>query len=204
MKKYRLSTTISPKHWALLKKYSEKYETQQKALERALECLDSSLLMSSVLTEEDKAWLLVGRDLRPQMVLIPKEQCRLWAETADMDQYQDFVNKSRPIEFAIEYYYQKPLKECTLPEVLNCIILAARIANNADMISYTDAGDYYELCFNHNLGMNVSKCHVMFTGSALRSYGVRFEHTLSEITVFFRIFKNDKAGDIPGPGSRQA
>jgi hypothetical protein len=191
VKKYRLSTTISPKHWALLKKYSEKYETQQKTLERALESLDSSSLMSSLLSEEDKAWLLLGRELRPQFVLIPKEQCKLWAETADMDQYQDFVNKFRPVEFSIEYYYQKPLKACTLLEVIDCIILGVKIMNNVDNISYKDAGDYYEINLTHTLGPNVSKCHVMLAGSALRSYGVRYEYTLSERMVFFKVYKND-------------
>jgi hypothetical protein len=200
VKKYRLSTTISQKHWALLKKYSEKYETQQKALERALECLDSNSMISSLVTEEDKAWLQVGRDLMPLMVLMPKEQCKMWAETADMDQYLDFVDKYRPIEFTIEFYNQKPLKACTLPEVIDCIILNCKISNNVDTISYADAGDYYELIITHTLGINVSKCHVMLHGSVLRSYGVRFEHTLSERTVFFKIYKNDKTGGIPGKG----
>jgi hypothetical protein len=198
VKKYRLSTTISTKHWSLLNKYSEKYETQQKALERALECLDSSTLMSSLLSEEDKAWLLVGRDLRPQMVLVPKEMCKTWLETVDMDQFPDYVDKFRPMEFVIEYYYQKPLKACTLQEVLDCIILSCKISNNVDIISNADAGDYYELNITHTLGINLSKCHVMVIGSALRSYGVRFEYTLSERTVFFKIYKNDETGGIPG------
>lgn len=40
MSKRRVSTTISIKHWELLKKYTEKYETQQKVLELALESLE--------------------------------------------------------------------------------------------------------------------------------------------------------------------
>ena len=200
MKKYRLSTTISPKHWALLKKYSEKYATQQKALERALECLDSSSLMSSQLSEEDKAWLLVGRDLRPQTILAPKEMWRTLIETADLDKFQDYVDECRPIEFNIEYFYQKSLKECTMKEVIECIILTCKISNNVDIISYADAGDYYGLNITHMFGANHSKCLVMGIGSALRSYGVRFEQTLSERTVFFKIYKNDKTESIPGKG----
>jgi hypothetical protein len=110
------------------------------------------------------------------------------------------VDKSRPIEFSIEYYYQKPLKECTLQEVIDCTVLGCKIMNNVDTISYADVGDYYELNITHTLGINASKVHVMVIGSALHSYGVRFEYTLSERTVFFKIYKNDDTSGIPGKG----
>src|SRR5512146_2212782 len=101
MRAYRLSPTTSRRHWSLVKRLARKYATQQKARERALECLDSSSLISSLPTKEEKAWLLLAKEARPLMVIMPKEQCKLWAETADMDRYQDFVDKFRPIEFSI-------------------------------------------------------------------------------------------------------
>jgi hypothetical protein len=54
---HRISTTISQRHWALLQKHAEKYETQQKALELALESLENSAKQSPVLSQEEKLWM---------------------------------------------------------------------------------------------------------------------------------------------------
>jgi len=53
LKNHRISTTISQKHWELLKKQSEKFETQQKTIEFALESLENSSKQSPALTLEE-------------------------------------------------------------------------------------------------------------------------------------------------------
>ncbi|WP_230627865.1 hypothetical protein [Methanosarcina barkeri] len=58
MKKHRIATTISEKHWILLKKYGEKFETQQKALELALECLENNSKQCPKLTIKQNIWLI--------------------------------------------------------------------------------------------------------------------------------------------------
>lgn len=57
LQNHRISTTISQKHWELLKKYAEKFETQQKALEHALESLENSSKQNPALTEEENLWM---------------------------------------------------------------------------------------------------------------------------------------------------
>ncbi len=47
MKKYRINTTVSSKHYGLLKKHAEKYASQQKTIEHALELLDNNPSQSS-------------------------------------------------------------------------------------------------------------------------------------------------------------
>jgi len=54
---HRLSTTISPDHWELLKKYLKKHKTQQKVLEVALDNLDNNSLQEQMLSPDDKLWL---------------------------------------------------------------------------------------------------------------------------------------------------
>ncbi len=48
MKKRRISTTISKKHWAILKEKLEKYGSQQKVLEAALDVLDGEGTISKL------------------------------------------------------------------------------------------------------------------------------------------------------------
>jgi hypothetical protein len=58
---HRISTTISQKHWELLKKHAEKFETQQKALELALESLENSSKQSPELTRKRNIGCASGR-----------------------------------------------------------------------------------------------------------------------------------------------
>jgi len=202
MKKYRLSTTISPKHWSLLKKYSEKFETQQKALEHALESLDDRSLASNLLSEEDKVWYRISKDIRMTKVLIQTDYFMMLLKTADIEPFKEYVAVHQPVAFAIEYYYRKPLKECSLREVLDCILLNSRIMNIADNIDYKDKGDYYELIIIHSFGINMSKMHLIAHENAFGSYGVKFDCNYSERHVFFKIYKSDNA--IGTPGKSQA
>ncbi len=41
--KHRVNTTISEKHWEILKKHTGKFETQQKVLESALQSFEENL-----------------------------------------------------------------------------------------------------------------------------------------------------------------
>jgi hypothetical protein len=197
VKKYRLSTTISSKHWALLKKYAEEYETQQKALERALESLDSSSLMSSQLTEDDKAWLRAGRDLKSSLVVIPKDLWKVLIETADIERFREFVTFYKPLVMAIEYYYQKPLKKCSMKEVIDCFLIDSRFKNLDENISCYDKGDYYELSIFHSFGITLSEMHVITYGNALESFGAKYESNYSERIVFIKIFKNGATSGAP-------
>ena len=201
MKKYRLSTTISPKHWSLLKKYTGQFETQQKALEHALEYLDNSSPEMQTLSDEDKTWVRIGREMRTALVLFPKDYFKVMQENIDLDDFQKYVNMRGPTELAIEFYYKKPLKACSLQEVIDCILLNIRIQNSADSAVCKDAGDYYEIYITHTLaGLKHSRMLVMMNEHALNAYGAKFESSFTERYVFFKIYKNN--GQLNNGGGR--
>lgn len=40
-----------------------------------------------------------------------------------MEHFRVYVKDQKPLEFAIEWLYQKPLKECSLQELIDGIVL---------------------------------------------------------------------------------
>jgi hypothetical protein len=186
LQNHRISTTISQKHWELLKKYAEKFETQQKALELALESLDNSSKQSPALTEEEKLWIRSA----PVACLVQKDGLKILMETTDFDLQKEYVAKHKPIEYIIEYYIQKPLKECSLQEVIDGIVINSRISNWFDTVDYTDDGDHYTLKITHSLGLNTSKVIKMLDESVFTTYGVKVESIISAKTIFIKAFKN--------------
>lgn len=187
MKKHRISTTISQKHWGLLKKHVEKYETQQKALERALECLESSSRQSPALTREEKLWVHISRT--KSACIIQKDYLRMLMKITDIELQKEYVAQYKPVEYTTEYYFQKPLKECSLKEVIDGIVINARISNWYDTVDYTDDDGHYTLKITHSLGLNTSKLVNIAIESVFETYGAKTENTISEKTVFIKIFK---------------
>jgi hypothetical protein len=51
------------------------------------------------------------------------------------------------LEYVIEFFYQKPLKECSLKEILDGLVFNAKICHLFDAVNYTDDGDHYTLNF---------------------------------------------------------
>jgi hypothetical protein len=111
-------------------------------------------------------------------------------ETVDVEKFREYTAREKPVEFAIEYCYRKPLKACTLPELINAIILNIKFQNSADAVDYTDHGDYYTLTLTHSLGINYAKLLTIMNESAFKNYGVKCESHYSERGVFFKIYKN--------------
>jgi hypothetical protein len=198
MKKYRLSTTISPKHWSLLQKYSEKFETQQKAIEKALEQLDSRPLDMRLLSDEDKIWVRIGRELGPVVLVFSKDFYKTIIVNVDPADIQKFVDQQKPTEFAIEFFYQKLLSACSQKEMIDGLLVYSKLGGFGDAVTCTETGDCYDIYLTHTYGINHSKTVLMMYESALNTYGARFESGFSERTVFFKIYKNDNANGTPG------
>ena len=78
-------------------------------------------------------------------------------QTADIEQIRELVNRQKPLEFAIEYYFQKPLKECNLEEVVEGIVISAKMTSWFDTVDYIDNNNHYMLTMTHSLGLNTSK-----------------------------------------------
>jgi hypothetical protein len=187
LRKHRISTTISQKHWELLKKNIEKFETQQKTLEFALESLENDSIQSPVLSREEKFWM-AHRTVNTA-VFIQKDALRIFYETADVELFKEYVTRHKPTEYVIEYYFQKPLKECSLNEVIEGLVVSTRLSHFFDTIDNVENGGHHTLIFTHSMGMNASKINLMTFESMFKTFGVKVESTISEKTIFMKVFK---------------
>jgi hypothetical protein len=188
LRKHRISTTISQKHWELLKKHVEKFETQQKALEFALENLENSLIQSPELSREEKFWI-ANRSVNT-VVFIQKDALILFIETAYIEVFKEYVTRHKPTEYVIEYYFQKPLKECCLTEVIEGLVVSTRLSHFFDTVDHAEDGDHHTLIFTHSMGINASKINLMTFESMFKTYGVKADSTISEKMIFMKISKN--------------
>ncbi|MDD1774698.1 MAG: hypothetical protein LUQ24_04155 [Methanobacterium sp.] len=185
MKNYRVNTTISMKHHAILKKYTKKYGTQRSVLEHALEL---NQRQNREFSEEEKIWMSMYQ-IKNLLTVLPEDLTRLFLNNSDINRIQDYVKNETPVEFAIEWFYTKPLKECTLIELVEGIILNIKMQSSAKTINYQELDEYYTINILHELGLNGSKTIIIMNESALNNYGANFERNYSERNVFFKIYK---------------
>jgi hypothetical protein len=108
LKRHRIATTISEKHWELLKKHAEKFETQQKALELALECLENNSKQFPELTLEQKIWLLC--ESADSMCCVQKDALKILMETANIKRFKEYVIQNKPIECMVSYSIKNLLR----------------------------------------------------------------------------------------------
>jgi hypothetical protein len=187
MNTHRISTTISQRSWILLNKYAEKYHTQQKALEVALETLENNSKIKPMSPEEE-LWMRTGKEVKT-VGLIQKDALRVLIKTADQESIKEFVDQQKPVNYTIEFLYQKPLKECGLKEVIDGLVVTSHVSCMVDSISYTDNGDHYFIKITHDMGMNSSKMLRIMFESMFSDYGVKTEFIISERSIFAKIFK---------------
>ena len=193
MKKHRIATTISNKHWELLKKYSEEFETQQKTLEIALECLENNSKQLSELTLEQKIWVVFGSV--NSVCCIQKGTLKILMETVNFDRFKEYVTRNKPIECVVEYFLQKSLNECNLKEVVDGLTIVFKTSHLFDTVDYKENDDYYNLVLTHSMGSNNSELNQITFRSLFDTYGVFVESTVSKNTIFMKIFK-DKSGSV--------
>ena len=189
MKKYNVHTTISAKHRDILNKHMEKCETQQKVLELALENLDNNSSLSRPLSLEEKQWMRIGKDLKGTIFVLQKNSAKLLFETASVEMFSDYIRKEKPLEFTIEYFYKKPLKDCTILEIIDIIIYNFKIQHSSDSIYYADKGDHYVINVTHSMGLNYAKISVMMHESLFKSCGIKADCYYSERSINFKIYK---------------
>jgi len=188
LKTHRISTTISQKHWELLKKHTEELGTQQKVLELALENLENSSKQSPELTREEKIWL-TQKSMKTTCVVL-KDVLEVLLETANIEILNEHLNRCKPLEYTMEYYFQKPLKEMSLKEVIDGVVIMGNISNWFDTIDYIDDSSHYTMLITHSLGLNNSKLNRMGIERLFETYGARVESTISEKTIFMKVYKN--------------
>jgi hypothetical protein len=188
VKNHRICTTISEKHWGLLHKLVEKFETQQKTLEVALESLENNLKSSPKSTCEEKYWELLKET--KTACFIQKDGLKILLENGNIEPFKDYVTQYKPMEYALEYYLQKPLKELNLNEIIDGLVLCLKLSNWFDTVDYMDEDGHYTLIITHCLGLNGSKFNLITFESLFKTYGIKFNSTVSERTIFMKIFKN--------------
>lgn len=172
----------------MLKKHRAEFETQQKVLELALESLENKSKHNPALSPEEELWMRIGREVKTAC-LIQKEGLKDLIEIIDMKRVIEHTKRNKPIEYAIEYLYQKPLNECSLKEVIEGLVTNSRISNWFDTINYTDDGDHYTLKVTHSMGLNNSKIFKIECDSVFNTYGVKTESNISEKSIFMKVFK---------------
>lgn len=189
MKKRRVHTTISTKHWELLNRHTEKFETQQKVIEHALEALENDPEQGEKLSPEMHLWMRIGRDMAP-ISLLHRNCLEALFVTADIEKIEKITTVLKPGEYLIVWYYQKPLKNCSLIEVIDGIIFTMKRGNLFDTINYTEDGNCYSMNITHSLTIKGSRWFRIMFEDLFKAYGVKTESELSETGVFIKIFKN--------------
>jgi hypothetical protein len=124
------------------------------------------------------------------LVIIEKTAFKLLIETGDIEKLQELFIRDKPVEYAIEYCLQKSLKECSLKEVMDGLVINLKLTNWFDTVNYTDDGSHYTLIITHGLGFTLSKLTAISVESALKTYGAKAESIVSVKTIFIKIFKN--------------
>lgn len=189
MKKHRINTTISSEHYKLLKKHAEKHKTQQKVLEIAIEGLENSSKQNFPLSIEEEIWMRIGREIKDLFAIFNKTTAKMLLETADIDRFREHIKNQKPLEFTCEWYYNKPIKDLSLQELIDGIILGMNILGPSDTINHTEDNNSHTIIITQSLGINFSELMVMEFDSLLKSYGAKAETSFSERTVFLKIFK---------------
>src|SRR4030067_1415941 len=176
MEKHRINTTISAKHWEILKKHAEKYESQQRTLEIALESLENHLKQSPALSPEMQVWLSICE--LNNTCLLNKALFLELIRTADAERFNELLTTLKLAEYLVVIYQQKPLKECSLKEVMDGIDITGKALKFFDELKYTDDGNYYTLKVHHSVvirGLEGSKSFKLFFESVFETYEVKTE-----------------------------
>ena len=190
MKKYRINTTISLKHQAILKRQAEKFGTQQSVLENALESLENNLNhQSPELSTEEELWMRIYREIKSGMTLFQRDITKMLFETIDIQKLREFIKNEKPAEFALEWYYNKPIKEFSLQELINGIIVNTNIQGGAETVNYTEDDNDYKINITHSMGINWGNGITIFYESLLKSYEAKYECNFSERSVFIKVYK---------------
>lgn len=60
------------------------------------------------------------------------------------------------------------------------------------MIDHSDDGDYYTIKLYHSFGMNNSLISQLMCENAFKTYGYRYEASISDRYIFIKVYKNGK------------
>lgn len=173
---------------ALLKKYMEQYGTQQGVLEHALDNLGNNQKQIPELSPEEQFLLRAFED--KLTVNMEKGMFLMLMDAADVKKFESFFSRNKTyMAYSLEFNYQRPFKELNLKEVLDGLVLQAKVSSFFDRYNYSDDGDYYTLKIYHSLGMNGTKLSLIIIENVFDAFGAKYESTFSDKTIFVKIYK---------------
>lgn len=123
----RLNTTISSKHYEILKKYENKYKSQRRVIEAALELLEKQ--STPELNSRDELWGRMRKELDVACF------SRRATELVIAGKNEEAIRNNH-LPFYLEWYYQKPLNQLNLDQItcaLKDILEASNIFKNITM-----------------------------------------------------------------------
>ena len=59
-----------------------------------------------------------------------------------ISRFNEYVASQKPLGLVVEVFYQKPLKECSIREILEALVMNGKVPNQMDTVDYTDDCDY--------------------------------------------------------------
>jgi hypothetical protein len=183
--KHRLNTTISRKHWELLEKHANHFESQQKALEHAIELLENN--QCKEISPKGKFWVHCAMEVG-SICVISRDVLKALCENSEIESV--FKKTHDNVIYGMENNLNKPLQKMNIKEIIDGLVFSSTASNWSDSASCTDNGEYYCLRLNHSLSLNGSKLNKLWLEELFKRYGARIESYISEHSVFFKIFKN--------------
>jgi hypothetical protein len=166
----------------------EKYGTQQKVLERALESLEYLTRTEVDVSDESSLHMINGAADKSTYVL-HRDAVRVLFETVDIPRLEQVIIRRKGPEF-IEFYFHKPLKKCSVKELVEGIVMTVRMTNLFDSVTYTEEADHYLVKISNSLGINNSIIGRMEIENICKSYGARCESFVSDMLCMTKIYKN--------------
>lgn len=114
---------------------------QQKTLELALESLENNELPGQKLSSQEQFWL--QSEKLNVVCLLHKDIFYELIKIADCELLNELFMKHNMGEYMIVMYYNKPLKECSLKEVMDGLMAVSNAAKVFDSVNYRDEDLHY-------------------------------------------------------------
>jgi hypothetical protein len=184
----RIYTTISKKHYSILKKYEEKYRTQAKTLELALELLNGKPLLS----EEEQIWRIVYKT--PRAVTINRDLLiRLFEVFLERNggeqELRDLCTKSGYLCTLFLSILGKPVDQANLREAVDALYMLYNFSHFFERVSLREQDNFYELTLTHPGNKFYSMAFKIFTEIILKDLNLKIESRIEEHYLILKIYK---------------
>ena len=161
---------------------------EQKTLEIALERFENTELPDQKLTPMEQIWLQTEK--LNVVCLVHKDIFYELFKMADCELLNELFMKHNMAEYMIVMYYNKPLKECSLKEVMDGLIVVSNAAKVFDSINYRDEDTHYIIKITHSARtIKYSNSVKILLKTLFNSYGLKIQCDISDSSIFSKVPK---------------